>query len=118
MPCNNYEASDLRIDRINELEKQLSEREAMLCAVLEGINSYAKSWHEDKDHTEIFQYINEKEAGVTKKQIIKWYTNHKKNDEKRKLIEEEKERMKNIKEEADKKADEARKKVYEKYGVK
>lgn len=95
MPCTYYEtpreiaerqerhAQDRIAVATLRLRESLGEREAMLCAIL---SLMSKAMTEEELGHAILK-IDAKEAGVTPQQILLWWSDHKKKDQKRRKTE-------------------------------
>ena len=112
MPCRVYydDHPDEYFKKVTEpaLKSQLAFAESALCQVLtalEHVDSLVETVSPKKG--DFYDWINFSEAGITKKDLIKWHKNHKKLDTKHR----EEERLRKVKEAAMAKLSEEEKKV-------
>lgn len=82
MPCYDERNSAVYINNheVEPLRKKVKKLEAMLCAVL-SVNIYTGD--------SLISLINEKESGITRKELRQWWIHHKEEDRIRKQREKE-----------------------------
>ena len=95
MPCRSdgYEISESESHQISSEElKKIDFLEAALCATIREFEAHDLS----------LDYIDYKEAGITKKQLVDWFRQHKKKDDER--IKNEAKKLAKLKKSAEEKA--------------
>ena len=95
MPCRDYydDHPDQFFKDVTEpaLKKQISFAESALCQVLAALEHVDSLVPAVSPKTgEWYDWINFKEAGITKKELVAWHRNHKKIDEKLRTEQKEK----------------------------
>lgn len=70
MPCRDWTVED----RYSEISKELSKVSASLCAVLTVLEG------DDAAFSAILKKIDWKEAGITKREFLMWWEDHKEQD--------------------------------------
>ena len=112
MPCRDYydDHPEQYFKDVTEpaLKKQISFAESALCAALaalEHVDSLVETVSPKQG--DFYDWLNFKEAGITKTQLIKWHKTHKELD----LKHREQERLKNLRETALKKLTDEERKV-------
>ena len=94
MPCTNGGPSDREI--ANSSQKKILKLEAFLCAIISVLENNSKmtkivhSQHFESIFEKISNSLDEKESGITGKQLRAWWAKHKKQDKIRRNAEKEK----------------------------
>ena len=77
MPCRDYydeTPSDYYAKEVIDLKKQVSFAESALCAALSSLEKYVNLYC--KTDANVYDYINYRDAGIERSELIKWHTEH------------------------------------------
>jgi chromosome segregation ATPase len=74
-------------EEVDKLKKQISFAESALCAALKAMELMEEAVADPGQGGDIFQWIDFKEAGITKKQLVAWRNKHAALDKKHRELE-------------------------------